>query len=154
MSTALHGPSAHISPERSALCSASCSEHRDVPVKGMSSATLQQPQPPYGVPVPRAGVSLAGISMWSRLWTWMLRSRLGSGHPPPGPRLLLTGREPGKTTGSVCIGRSPRLILRGSFSSDLIWTAASLINHGLMRALHLPALAFNIIEEDWSSSRS
>lgn len=31
-------------------------------MKGMSSATLQQPQPPYGVPLPRAGMSLAEIS--------------------------------------------------------------------------------------------
>lgn len=38
--------------------------------------------------------------------------------------------------------------------SDLIWTAALSINHGLMRAIHLPALAFNKIEEDWRPSRS
>lgn len=76
------------------------------------------------------------------------------GTPAGGRELPPAGSRPGKTTGSVCIGRSPRLILRGSFSSDLIWTAALPINHSLMRTIHLPALAFNKTEEDWSPSRS
>lgn len=120
------------------------------PVKGTASAALRCPPGP-GRAVPSPG--LAG----------MPGSELGAASaarpPSAGTRacrraLPLTGRRPGKTTGSVCVGRSPRLILRGSFSSDLIWTPALPINHGLTRTIHLPALAFNKIEENWSSSRS
>lgn len=122
-------------------------------MKGMSSATLRRPWPPYSVlgrPTMSPGISQRGCSDLGR----GAGCGPGSAARPPSAGTLLTGRRPGKTTGSVCVGRSPRLILRGSFSADLIWTAASPINHGLMRTIHLPALAFNKTEEPWRPSRS
>lgn len=116
------------------------------PSRAVPSATLWCPHG-LGSAVPCPGLAGA-LDLSSAAWP------PSAGTQARRRALPLTGRRPGKTTGSVCIGRSPRLILRGSFSSDLIWTPALPINHGLMRTIHLPALAFNKIEENWSSSRS